>query len=200
MAILTGILLGLSTLLFVGPVLFYLLKSSMESGVKAGIAVALGIIVGDIICVVVALYGAKKLFENPDFVFWMAISGGVILLLIGLKYLIKPNIDTSVKGKLKTSSIGIYFVNGFLINFVNPFVFAVWLGFVTYNQSVFNDSETIVSLVLTLAVIFLTDILKAVYSYKLKSVIKPQSLTKVFRVFGAIMILFAIRLLLTPFL
>ena len=55
MAILTGILLGLGTMLFVGPVFFYLLKSTLESGFKAGIAVALGIILGDVICAGIAL-------------------------------------------------------------------------------------------------------------------------------------------------
>ena len=200
MAILTGILLGLSTLLFIGPVLFYLLKSSMESGTKAGVAVALGIIVGDIICVILALFGAKELFNQAEFKFWLAILGGAILFSIGLKYVLKPDINTNVKGRIKNKSMGIYFVNGFLINFVNPFVFAVWLGFTTYNQSLYTEKETIISLIVTLAVIFGTDLLKALYADKIQLLIKPEKLTKVFRVFGVIMILFSLRLLLYPFL
>lgn len=198
MAILTGILLGLSTLLFIGPVLFYLLKSVIESGFKAGLSVAFGIIVGDIICVILALYGAKSFFDNPSFVFWAAISGGAILLIIGLKYVINPNVDTNVNEKIKRKSYGVYFINGFLINFVNPFVFAVWLGFVTYNQSIYDSTSTLISLVVTLIVIFSTDVLKTLFANKLTALIKPVVLKKIFRVFGVIMILFAIRLLVTP--
>jgi len=62
--IISGILLGLSTLLFLGPVLFYLLKSSMESGFKAGVAVASGIILGDIICVILVLSGGKIYYRE----------------------------------------------------------------------------------------------------------------------------------------
>lgn len=200
MAILVGLLLGLSTLAFIGPVFFYLLKSSMESGVKAGIAVALGIIAGDIICVFLALYGSKPFFENPTYQFWLAIIGGILLLSMGLKYIIRPNVNTDVESKIKQKSLAIYFTNGFLVNFVNPFVFAVWLGFVSYNQSQFENSGTALSLIITLTVIFSTDVLKAIFAQKLAGMIRPEKLKKIFRFFGVLMALFGIRLLLIPIL
>ena len=195
MSILTGILLGLSTLLFIGPVLFYLLKSSIESGFKAGFAVALGIIVGDIICVFLALFGAKYFFENETNQMWLALIGGVILLLIGLKYVLKPDLNIEVDKKMSSKSLLLYFTNGFLINFVNPFVFAVWLGFVSFNQSKYGEVETLISLIITLVVIFSTDLLKAFYAQKVLIIIKPKRLKLIFKVFGIIMMLFAFRLL-----
>ncbi len=195
MAIITGILLGLSTLIFIGPVLFYLIKSSMESGAKAGISVAFGIISGDIIYVLLALYGAKTFFDDPIHQKWIALSGGLILLIIGIKYALKPNIDTQIDGKIKNKSLGIYFLNGFLINFINPFVFAVWLGFITYNHSLYNDQWTIISLIATLSVILGTDIFKAIFANRLLKLIRPRILAKVFRVFGIVMILFGFRLI-----
>lgn len=200
MAFLTGVLLGLSTLIFIGPVLFYLLKSSMESGVKAGLAVALGIIVGDIICVVLALYGVGRFFESEESQRWLAIVGGIILLLIGLKYLLKPVAKKEIKEKFKRKSLGVYFLNGFLVNFVNPFVFFVWLGFVSINQAKYDETGVILSLITTLLVIFTTDCLKAFFASKLIRVIRPEVLSKVFRFFGVLMLVFAIRLLLFAFL
>jgi threonine/homoserine/homoserine lactone efflux protein len=194
MAILTGILLGLSTLAFIGPVLFYLLKSSMESGVKAGISVAVGIIVGDIIYVLLALYGASEFFTETAHQKWFALAGGLILFVIGLKYALKPDLKTDISGKIKRKSLGVYFLNGFLINFVNPFVFAVWLGFLTLNQSMYSDRWTFVSLAATLLVIFLTDVIKAFFATKLMKLVQPKQLAKIFRIFGIIMILFAGRL------
>ncbi|MFT5779619.1 MAG: threonine/homoserine/homoserine lactone efflux protein [Crocinitomicaceae bacterium] len=195
MALLTGILLGLSTLAFIGPVLFYLLKSSLESGVKAGISVSAGILVGDAIYIVLALYGARYFFEDPAYQKWVALSGGLILLIIGIKYVAKPVLETNITGKIKRKSLGVYFLNGFLINFVNPFVFAVWLGFVSINQSIYSDRWTVISLITTLLIIFSTDVLKAIFAAKLIKIIRPGLLKKVFRVFGVLMIIFAARLI-----
>ena len=199
MAIWTGFLLGLGTLLFIGPVLFYLLKSAMESGFKAGVSVALGIVVGDFICALLALYGAQSFLNNARFEFWAAIIGGLILFGIGLKYVLNPNLDTTVKAKIKRKSYGVYFLNGFLINFVNPFVFAVWIGFVSYNQSLYDTASTLLSIGVTLVVIFATDLLKAMFADKLTALIHPSALKKVFRVFGVFMVIFGIRLMLQPF-
>ena len=200
MALFTGFLLGLGTLLFIGPVFFYLLKSTLESGFKAGVSVALGIILGDMLCLWIALYGTTEFIAKPTFVFWASIIGGALLLVMGLKYVLKPNLNTTVKGRLQKSSLLVYGINGFLINFVNPFVFAVWFGFVSYTQALYDDSTALFSLAVTIAVIFSTDVLKALFAERISHLIEPQKLKNVFRVIGILMICFSIRLLIHPFL
>lgn len=200
MPILLGIVLGLSTLLFIGPVFFYLLKSSLQGGFKAGLAVAIGIIVGDIICVLLAIYGFSTFFENPENQRWIALVGGLILLMFGLVYIVKPKFEDSKKAIPTRKDFSVYFINGFLINFVNPFVFGVWFGFYAMNVSKFEDySSIVISLIITLIVIFITDLLKAYYAQKLKSLLKPHKLKIVFRIFGVIMLGFGIRLLIVFF-
>ena len=200
MALFTGLLLGLGTLLFIGPVFFYLIKSTLESGFKAGIFVALGIILGDILCLLIALYGSSEFMAQPTFVLWASIIGGTLLLFMGLKYVLKPNLDTTVKGRLQRSSLLVYGINGFLINFVNPFVFAVWFGFVSYTKALYGNGTALFSLVITLSVIFSTDVLKALFAERISHLIEPQKLKNIFRVFGFLMICFSIRLLIHPFL
>ena len=200
MALFTGLLLGLGTLLFIGPVFFYLIKSTLESGFKAGIFVAFGIILGDILCLLIALYGSSEFMAQPTFVLWASIIGGTLLLFMGLKYVLKPNLDTTVKGRLQRSSLLVYGINGFLINFVNPFVFAVWFGFVSYTKALYDNGTAVFSMVITLSVIFSTDVLKALFAERISWLIEPQKLKNIFRVFGALMICFSIRFLLHPFL
>lgn len=195
MELLTGALLGLSTLLFVGPVFFYLIKSSLEHSVKAGVAVALGIIIGDIIYVILVLKGMGGFFESEENQYWLALAGGILLVGMGVKYLIKPTSERKREVKPSKGSLFFYAINGFLINFVNPFVIGVWILFLGINQSKFEAESTVVtSLIITLVVIFITDLLKVFFAAKLKPFIKPDKLKRALQVFGLLMILFGLRL------
>jgi threonine/homoserine/homoserine lactone efflux protein len=87
MEVFLGIALGLSTLLFVGPVFFYLIKSSLEHSVKAGIMAALGIVCGDAIYAGLLYKGFLPLLQDSKHQYWMAIIGATVLLILGILYL-----------------------------------------------------------------------------------------------------------------
>lgn len=170
----------------------------MELGKIEGIKVALGIIAGDIIIVLTALLGGRWLFTQPAFLFWFSILGSLLLLSIGLKYILLPGSDADTSKK-SFKLIKNPFLNGFLINFVNPFVFAVWIGFIAYNESIYTSYQTKISLSATLLTIFSTDLLKALFANKIQSFIRPKYLPIIHKVVGFIMILFATRLVLYTF-
>ncbi len=196
MEVLTGILLGLSTLIFIGPVFFYLLKSTLEHSLRAGIAVAIGIIIGDILYVLIVFNGFSSIFEDQENKKWLALIGSIFLIAMGIKYLLKysPTMDFSIKS---SRSMITYAFNGFLINFINPFVIGVWILFVGINKSRFDTHISIItSLTFTLIVIFLTDCAKAIFAHKLKKLFNTNRLQSMFKIFGVIMIIFGIRLLL----
>lgn len=195
MAVLTGALLGLSTLMFIGPVFFYLLKSSLEDGLKAGLMVAIGIIIGDILCVLLAIYGFGEVLSSPEYKKWIAGIGGILVLLFGINYVFLSGKSKKIK-RPHGASLLKHGINGFLINFVNPFVFAVWFGFYAYCQSKFETkNQVITALLVTLSVILLTDVLKAYFANKLNRFITPSKLRIVFKIIGIIMIGFSIRLI-----
>lgn len=195
MAVLIGVILGLSTLLFIGPVFFYLLKTSIESGFKSGLSVAIGIIIGDIIYVLVVLMGFGKILSSPEYIRWFALFGGVLVLFFGVKYLFFSRRKKKIEEKFKTKSVLYFGLNGFLINFVNPFVLVVWVGFYAYSKTkLVDETSVIVSLLFALVTILSTDILKVFYSNKLGSYFSANNLTKVYKVFGILMICFSIRL------
>ncbi len=200
MPIVTGILLGLSTLLFVGPVFFYLIKSSLESGLKSGIAVAIGIILGDLICVFLAVYGVGEYLENTIIQKWFAFFGGLILIAMGIKSFVNTKLKKINEVTKKANSLLKYGLNGFLVNFVNPFVFAVWFGFYTILINKYNsDLEIKTALLFILVTIFLTDTLKAIFAHKIKTIITPKTFDKIVKIIGFIMILFGVRLMISLF-
>ena len=178
-----------------GAVFFYLIKTTIASGRKAGFAVALGIILGDIIYVFLLLFGFSEILENANFIKWFALVGGIILVAIGISYLIKKHEVSETINSTK-SSLFIHFTKGFVLNFVNPFVAAVWVGFLAINEAQFSNTASIItSLIVTLVVILSTDLLKVFYAEKLRRFLSPIVLQKVFKFLGIIMLLFGLRLL-----
>jgi threonine/homoserine/homoserine lactone efflux protein len=200
MTFIIGTLLGLSTLLFIGPVFFYLVKSSLEDGFKAGVYVSLGVLVGDIICALLAIYGFSDSFTAPENLRWIALIGGLVLFVFGLQYLIKPSIKETSTTPISGKKSSVYFIKGFMINFLNPFVFGVWFGFYSLTKSKLVDENLVViSLCITLVVILITDIMKAYYAQKLKLLLQERMLKVIFRIIGVVMIGFGIRLALVFF-
>lgn len=196
MAFFKGFVIGLAMVIFVGPVFFTLLQSSLQSGSKSGIGVALGIFWSDVLVVVLCFFGASQLFQSEKYNFWIAVAGAIILTGMGLKYILKPNLKTEVKIKLKKRDFVGFFAKGFLVNFVNPFVFLVWIGLIAYAKNHYeNLSEIVLFLSASLLAILCTDLLKVFLAQKIKPFLNQKILIWVYRVIGVLLIVFAFRML-----
>ena len=194
MLYLEGFILGLGTIIFIGPVFFYLLKTTLEKGTQHGIIVALGIIVSDIVCAAICASGASSYLKDNANQFWLAIIGGIILLALGLKYIVKPTTKTDSNKTLASNKLAV-FTQGFLVNFVNPFVFMVWIGFLVYGESQTTNSLSLLLFVLAILLgIFTTDLIKVLLSSKIRGYLKPQNMLIIHRTIGVILILFSLRL------
>ena len=196
MAIFEGYGIGLAMVVFIGPVFFTLLKSALQYGFWSGMTVAFGIFVSDIVCVVLCSFGAIPFFKNPENQFWLAIAGSIILIGLGLKYLFKPSHFTGNEIEIQTHHYSALFTKGFMVNFVNPFVFLVWIGVIGYGRSKFGfTTDLAVFLGASLLAILTTDSLKVVFAHRIKTLIHPKFLLKAYKVIGAVLIVFGIRLI-----
>lgn len=195
MAIIEGFGWGLAMVVFIGPVFFTLLKATLQHGVVPGMLVAWGIFISDVVCVGLCAFGALPFFENEENQVWLALIGSVILFGIGFSYLLKPKVEVKEKGKFNPAQLSSFFAKGYLVNFVNPFVFLVWIGVIGYAQKQYGQGDgTYQFLSAALLGVLTTDSLKVVFANKLKPLIKPEFLLKVYRVIGLIMIVFGGRL------
>jgi len=196
MAILEGFLLGVATLIFIGPVLFTLLQITLTNGTRAGIHVALGIVVSDMVVVALFYFGAIEFFKNPEVQYWLAVMGSVILLLLGLKYLFQKELPKAEEQKHSLLKNTGFFAKGFLVNFVNPFVFFVWISIVTLANSRYpTDIEVGSFLVAALVGIFSMDTLKVLLAQRIEKFLRPEVLRKLLQIIGIVLIGFAIRLI-----
>jgi threonine/homoserine/homoserine lactone efflux protein len=199
-AFLHGFLIGLSFVIFLGPVFFYLLKSSLEKGFWAGLFVALGIVIGDLICIIICSFGAIPFFKNTDNQFWLGVVGSTLLIGMGLKFLIRPDAkkakDQQLPKKMSKATYLAYFSQGFLINFVNPFVFVVWIGIIGYAETEYGFSTSMfVFLAAALIGIFSTDMTKVYFAQKIKRFLTPIFLKRLYQFFGIALIVFGIRII-----
>lgn len=196
MAIWEGYIVGLAMIIFIGPVFFTLIQTTLQYGAKAGFAVALGIFISDVVIVMLCFFGATRFFESTQHKSWLAVIGSLLLFYIGLRYTLKPNITTDVDFKPSVFRLSSFFAKGFLVNFVNPFVFIVWITTIAYSETQFeNTSNSIFFLMAALLGILTTDSLKVILAGSILKFLKPVVLRKVFFVTGLILFCFGIRLL-----
>lgn len=195
MAFLEGFGVGLAMVVFIGPVFFTLLKSALNYGFWAGMMVALGIFISDVVCVALCSFGAIPFFKNTENQFYLAVGGSIILFGLGLKYLLKPNVNVDEQVKLHAGHYTAYFTKGFLVNFVNPFVFLVWISVIGLGQGKYGAGEDLwIFLGASLLGILTTDSLKVIFADKIKPLIQPKFLLSAYQVIGIVLIGFGVRL------
>lgn len=194
MSILEGYLIGLAMVIFIGPVLFLLLNTSLISGVRSGIGVALGVIISDLVCVLLCFYGLASLFENESHQFWIGLLGSLIVLGIGIGYLFKKKQDIFSKDR-RRQGFWVSTIKGFSVNFFNPFVFGLWIAVFHYGSSKYQSIELSLFMGSILIGVFSMDVLKVFLSKRIKRFISPDRLQLFFKITGVVLILFSIRLL-----
>lgn len=158
-------------------------------------AAAIGIFTSDIAAVTLCYFWASKLFEGGQNEFWLSLIGGLILVVFGLGYIFKPKLPTKQKIKIKKADYVTFFTKAFLVNFVNPFVFLVWISIIGLGQSQYHaENEVILFLAAALLGVITTDTLKVIGCRYLRRVIEPHFLLKVYRIIGIVLLAFSIRL------
>lgn len=195
-----GLALGLAMIVFIGPVVFTLLHASLKNGFIAGFSVAVGIIISDIAAIGICLAGAIPFFNNTANQFWIAIAGAVLLLMLGIKYITSPVLFNEKDVQLKKKEIASYFTKGFLVNFINPFVFMVWIGILLVAREKYTSGNSYWIFIGAILIgIFLQDALKAYFAPKIKPLLNPRRLKIVYKWIGYILVLFSIRLMVWGF-
>ena len=196
MAFIEGYLLGLSLIILIGPVFFVLLYSTLEHGIMNGLAVALGIFISDVFIVGICLQGGEDWLKSEMVQMALTGGGGVITLGLGIHYLKTQPLSLLEKPDLNSRGVFSFFIKGFAVNFINPFVFLVWLGILSTVQYRYPTySQQLLFLSATLAGILTLDLSKVFLAQSIKSLLKPQFLKRILKGSGFILILFSLRLL-----
>ena len=197
---LDGFLVGLALIILIGPVFFTLLKTSLQYGVLAGSLVAFGIFISDVIAVFLCVFGASSYLKNEESKFYLALAGGVLLIAMGFRYFLKKKKAEEETIQLKVKHYAGFFTKGFLVNFVNPFVFGVWIGIIKVAGDKHGfDKNLGIYLSGTLLAIFSCDMAKVFLAGKIRNILKPEILFVLYKIIGVCLVLLGLRFLYVAF-
>ena len=199
-AIINGITLGLILAISVGPVIFTIIKQSLNNGKEGGFSFVAGVWLSDIVLVVVSNAFSEVVTSLLVYKKLIGIIGSLFLVITGVFYVFfkKIKLQTSPDGSLsrfRKRDIAKIFSSGFLLNTLNPNVFLFWLGTATAFASKFSFNQRILIFGVCLAVNVAADIFKVLMAGKLRKRLTLNNISLINKISGTILIGFGIALI-----
>jgi threonine/homoserine/homoserine lactone efflux protein len=199
-ALLSGITLGFILALSVGPVIFTIIKQSINNGHVGGFSFVAGVWVSDILLVVVSNAFSTLVTELLEYKNIIAYIGSIFLVAMGVYYLFfkKITLKTDAEGKsvrFTGFDVAKLFSSGFFINTLNPSVFIFWLTTATTFAVKYTFRERIIIFSVCLALNIVADILKVFMAGKLRKRLTLHNVSLINKVSGTILIGFGLALL-----
>jgi len=200
-AILSGFTLGFILAISVGPVIFTIIKQSLNNGKEGGFSFVAGVWLSDIILVVVSNAFSQLVASLLEFKIIIGLIGSGFLIIMGVFYVFfkKIKLQASVEGavtRFRKRDMAKIFSSGFLINTLNPNVFLFWLGTATAFASKYSFNERVLIFAVCLALNVAADIFKVLMAGKLRKRLTLHNMAVINKVSGSILIAFGIALLL----
>jgi len=198
-AILKGLALGLLLVISVGPVVFTIIKQSINNGKEGGFSFVAGVWVSDLLLVVLSNVFSELVTHLLDFEKPIGVTGSLFLLGMGLYYMAFKKVplhpeDVSLP-PLKASDHVRIAIQGFLLNTLNPAVIAFWLTTATAIAVTHSVRERIIIFSTTLLLNISADIAKVRAAGKLRSKLTIKNIRLINKISGLILLIFGTVLL-----
>lgn len=197
--IVNGITLGLVLMISVGPVIFSIIKQSLNNGREGGFSFIAGVWLSDILLIIVSNAFSELVTYMMEYRKILGIVGSIFLLLMGVFYVFfkKIKLQNPEGGIVKFTKTDILkiFSSGFLLNTLNPNVFLFWLGTATAFASEYSFNERIIIFSICLIINVASDIVKVLMAGKLRTRLTLHNITLINKISGTILIAFGIVLL-----
>ena len=207
-AIIKGIAIGLLLAISVGPVIFAIIRQSLNNGHKGGILFVTGVSSSDILLVLLCNF-FTQLFSSSGG--WLekliGYGGSFFLIILGLfnffakaKMVATQDVGEVHKSLTRRNIFSIYF-SGFLMNTLNPAVIIFWMA---TSASIMVDAKNylhndilyrFIVFIVCLGFTFSTDISKVFLAGKIRKRLTAHNIHIINRISGIIFIVFGCILL-----
>src|SRR5690349_3138688 len=198
-AILKGLALGLILTLSVGPVIFTIIKLSLNNGKEGGLSFVAGVWISDILLVIVSNAFSEWVTKVLEYKKAIGYMGSLFLIAMGIYYVFfkKVMLRTDAGGnvlRFRKRDFLKLCVSGFAINTFNPSVIFFWLLNATAFSITHNLKQRII--IFSICVLFniAADIGKVAMAGKLRQRLNLKNMTIINRLSGSILIGFGLAL------
>jgi len=198
-AIISGLTLGIILAISVGPVIFTVIKQSLNNGKEGGFSFVAGVWLSDLVLIFISNAFSEIVTSLLEYRVALGVIGSIFLIAMGAYYIFFKKIVLQSQGengaKFSKSDMMRIFSSGFLINTLNPNVFLFWLGTATAFASQYSFLERTLIFGICLAVNIAADILKVLMAGKLRHRLTFHNLNIINKISGTILIGFGIALM-----
>jgi threonine/homoserine/homoserine lactone efflux protein len=199
-SVLKGLALGFVLALSVGPIIFTIIKQSLDNGHKGGFSFVAGVWISDIILVILSNTLTVLVSQMLEHSKVIAFCGGGFLIAMGVYFVFFKKVTLAKEGgngeaRFRKRDMARVFASGFIINTLNPGVIFFWLGNATVLSLSHTLRERIVIFSVCLLVNMSADVGKVMMAGRLRSKLTVRTLSIVNRIAGIILIGFGVALL-----
>jgi threonine/homoserine/homoserine lactone efflux protein len=197
-ALLKGLALGLMLTISVGPVIFSILKQSINNGHKGGFAFIAGVSASDITLVLISNVFTVLFSNLLAYKIYIGIGGSCLLIALGIYVLFFKKLKVNEEGvqvitMRKRDYIQI-FASGYLMNTLNPSVFGFWL--LTSTSLLVETPNYRLTVFLTCLVVnAISDITKVMLAGRIRQKLTPHNIHIINRISGLILVGFGVALI-----
>lgn len=199
-----GLAISLLLIFSVGPVIFTIIKQSVNHGRRGGFSFIAGVWLSDIVWIVMSNGFSEAVKTLLHFKIPIGIAGSLFLIGMGVYFTfikkIKPRRlqepteiagdEITPSGK-KTNYFAI-FSSGFLVNTLNPGIISFWVIMAASLASVYSLKERIVIFTTCLAVNMLTDVGKVLGAGSIGKKLSDKNILLINRISGLLYLVFGV--------
>jgi threonine/homoserine/homoserine lactone efflux protein len=194
-ALLVGCVLGFFLVISVGPVIFTIIKQSLNNGIKGGFSFVAGVWLSDIILVIASNVFTVLVNDALKYKKVIGYAGSIFLIGMGAFYLFlkKVQLRTDAEGnevRFRKRDAARIFLSGFLINTLNPVLLLTWLLYALAFSVKYDIEQRIVIFATCILINIGADILKVVLAEKIRTKLTIHNISLINKVAGTILIVF----------
>jgi threonine/homoserine/homoserine lactone efflux protein len=197
-AFLKGFAISLLLVFSVGPVVFTIIKQSINNGRVGGFSFVAGVWLSDLFWVILSNVFSELVTAMLHFKKEIGITGSVFLIAMGIYYLFFKKIhlkEDEARIKITTGTHAKLVLSGFLLNSVNPAVMAFWLTTATA-IAVTNTVQQRIAIFSTVLIINTSvDILKVLLAGKIRKTLNEKNISLINKISGLILLVFGVVLI-----
>lgn len=193
-AIFKGLAMGLLIALSVGPVIFTVVKQSINNGRAGGFSFVIGVWASDFLLVFLSNAFSEMITRLLDYKMQIGVVGSAFLIGMGIFYLFFKKVHIHPEDlnmpPLTGSDHAKIALQGFFLNTLNPAVMAFWLTAATAIAVTHSTRDRII--IFTTALVFNmgTDIVKVTLAGKLRKKLTIKNIRLINKISGLILLIF----------